>query len=1287
MEAVPHLAQRVSPTSLLGYLNFSDGRADPRFQRALNDAFAFLSDQGDPAPWSTLRNWLIQRCDELEKAGNAAFRETTQVRAIVPLAFDRVLAAYREHHTDLLAHLSDATVFNSFFLARVCEAVLAQAAPWDETSRIVAGAIQKLNDFAGHRPIAVLETRPQTEYYPHEKVRPIPLYIQGVGPAYGPYRELVERAVEILSKTDNDILADASFNPDHLEELALDPRAYDFAHPANRRANYMFGEWDPHCIDNHGSYRRFVVRQVVLDALLDHVQKTTPKTPGGQRAVLFEASAVLAGTMLMASGISGDGPEMHDSTAKLGNLLPKNARLRDSFYTRLVETVSGADGERLRSEAAKLKQPFGGIRRHLNHVLAKHRAAQLQDRKLALLFAELGFSEASRERAARIPTASARFLSEIHLRQTTAKLAIAREDRHTAFNLLPEIEDLLERGIDCGALADPWNILGFQGMYPLFQAREDSIPDPRIEELIEAVSRQFDVYARLLAVSASAGDTQMPESLVRSMKRLATWWDRFATSDVSDIPRLNGAERAEAALHVAKALAKWSVEFGKPREQSSALAAASKSQLQFWRSRREGFSSPAAFAQVIEALLRQKEWHAAMALIMTWLSEAETIPLEDSSVSFHLLVDSWLNGVIASRSGDDRTHLLIRFFELLEANADAFWQVPDPPFGAKTDTGDKESRYESAYEEMSYEDSTDDGEEGSVIGGGSDDGFSLEEEARPVEHRLEFLETVAKLWRKALPAIELSLEDSGPETEALASWLETARTWQRELLRFIDTIHAIEIPQSPGGLDEVIEFQRRKSYRDQLTDTAIDTCVEVIQAANGIAALIGAEGQGISIHAALATNDRNEVRDALPEMMRSMSETPLLFVPLSDNGDPRQIMQVRSTLSFFEMLFDRLPRLGLIRETYHLVKLAKSMEQNNQPEGRKVSDFERLYHVALRSIVETVLETATTANRGALESVLKKIVDSFLNVWIEHSQGLRLSTLELVTTTREWEQLYSFIREYGGDLFTTETMHLDTIRSILNRTTSGWLQAMAEQDSSEGIGATLLADIEKGAIERKEAARLLEIALQSVAENYDAYREYDATSTLSDYGENLHIFLQCARLRVGYMRFAWRMRPVMVAHEVLCRKGQDAWAEHWREQITDSMKTRCDQLLRDLDALEAEHGLRLQTIRDRLEERFLQPFLLDRLCALVEPAAKEIAQGVGEDGPAFQMLEEQLQPLTANPAGAGLETPSWLKRLETEVERVSREDEETTPHAGTVRLTLGDLQRQLKEWERSIDDE
>ena len=54
---------------------------------------------------------------------------------------------------------------------------------------------------------------------------------------------------------------------------------------------------------------------------------------------------------------------------------------------------------------------------------------------------------------------------------------------------------------------------------------------------------------------------------------------------------------------------------------------------------------------------------------------------------------------------------------------------------------------------MTYKDSTDDGEEGSVAGSGEPKGagsrFPLEAEADALEDRLRFLHAVAKLWRLA----------------------------------------------------------------------------------------------------------------------------------------------------------------------------------------------------------------------------------------------------------------------------------------------------------------------------------------------------------------------------------------------------------------------------------------------------------------------------------------------------------------------------------------------------------
>src|SRR3984893_1373581 len=141
------------------------------------------------------------------------------------------------------------------------------------------------------------------------------------------------------------LLNKAYYDPELLDEFAIDPRAYDHAHPLNRRPNQVFGEWDPHHIDNQGRYRRYVSRQITLDALLSRVEERGT-LPGDE--ILFEAAAALAGTMLMATGVSGAGPETHDSSTSLATLLPRIARYRAAFYAALLAKVPGAHGARLR---------------------------------------------------------------------------------------------------------------------------------------------------------------------------------------------------------------------------------------------------------------------------------------------------------------------------------------------------------------------------------------------------------------------------------------------------------------------------------------------------------------------------------------------------------------------------------------------------------------------------------------------------------------------------------------------------------------------------------------------------------------------------------------------------------------------------------------------------------------------------------------------------------------------------------------------------------------------------
>ena len=258
--------------------------------------------------------------------------------------FGKLLPAYRRHHADLLFHQTDRDLFQPFFLARLFEAILLQGPPWEEEERVVTGALNQVNDFVGHRPIAILETRPKGEPYAHERVRPIPLYLRQAGTAWGRYQELVDMALAILKVTDEAILAEAGFERELLDELAVDPRAYDHSHPANRRPNYVFGEWDPHQLDSQGRYQRYVARQITLDALVDWVEQAGEQS---RAHAGLEAAAVLAGTILMATGISGNSPAAYDSTTTLATLMPRIAGYRDAFYASLLNHVGGPHGVKL----------------------------------------------------------------------------------------------------------------------------------------------------------------------------------------------------------------------------------------------------------------------------------------------------------------------------------------------------------------------------------------------------------------------------------------------------------------------------------------------------------------------------------------------------------------------------------------------------------------------------------------------------------------------------------------------------------------------------------------------------------------------------------------------------------------------------------------------------------------------------------------------------------------------------------------------------------------------------
>jgi len=1240
--------------AVLGYLNFSEGRPDPRFQKQLNDIFAQFADAGAARPWEKVQRALTAGLQQLHQQGIAAFRDVQQAEAVARLTFDDVLPAYRSHHADLLSHLADRDLCQPFFLARVFEAVLRQAAPWDEPQRIVQGALKQLNDFVGHRPVATLESRPQGEPNDHERVGPIPLFLHGAGAA-GRYRELIGKSLEILQGTDAALLRDAGFDPSLLDELALDPRAYDFNHPADKRPNYVFGEWDPHRIDGQGRYRRFVLRQITLEALWRRVEN-----PGDleRSEALVEAATVLAGTILMAAGVSGAGPDAHDSSVTLSNLTPRIAKYRDAFYSQCLGRLEEAHGRRLAEEAKLTRQPFGAARQALNQHLAQERALQLQHRRLALFFADLGDAAASRRQLELLQVASARILTQMHVLVAAGRRHIERGQIEPATDCVKDAEGLLHRGIACGALVDPWNILGFQGQYPRFQALEDSVRDHRIGDLTDAVVAIFDLYARLLGEGAP---------LEKSMRRLAQWWDRFATTTVSDVPHVDGGLSAESAEHVGRALRRW-------RDRGAAAG-----DLAFWKEQIDEFRSPRAFATVIEALLTHRDFRGARALLVTWLGQAEQIPLEDNEYSFFRLELRWLLELASSSKvvpAEEAAGQAIKFLAYLEANAEDWWHVPVldvlgtkrefPPTPQTDDDPDGgDSLYWAAYENVTYRDSTDDGVEGEVLDFMPQKGFNLEHEAERLTPRLHFLASLARCWMLAAPLLRPGqAQGENAAAAALGEWLQRAQHNQENLLKLLDTIDGHVIPKPTSAEDAIVEFERRLHIKERLLGAVLEACREHALAigllrsldAPGSSALAGPawEAALLALERHLRQGERAAAKTVLTEFMQQFRAEPLVYTPLAHGGEPRIILRVGLAHAVLGTLVAALPRQGLVRESWQLLRLARAMEAGQSTSGPGVTEFHRPFQACLQAVVEAVLAAALRDNAPAeqIGAGLEKVVEPFLPIWIDHFQTTRLGMLETIRSDDDWRRLAEFIRRYGSDLFTRRFLDPTAMSGVLHRGIPAYLHDLQENaDPLRSI--RLISEVDQPGV-RAAAERWLPLILESLLDNRDVLRDYNQTCTQADFGDRLHLLFDFLRLKTGYERAAWNFRPLHFVHDVLVRRHPPTAAE-WRAQVRQLTNDSAKELIEALSHLEQAHGMRLATVRERLADGFVRPLEMDRLAALVEPAYEQSRADAATEEPGE--LETTAAALAAVPSGVGLDVPAWLVRLEQEFRRLEQAED------------------------------
>lgn len=995
---------------VLGFLNFSSGKIDFKTLAALNRLYARAVPttpfEGLPA-WLQIQQWLQDELARLAES-NPGFANSDQAIATLELVWLSFLPAYLDFHRDLLFHQEPEAIFNGFFLGRAMEAVITQGAPWSEVERIVPAAIAQLNDYVGHRPVAVLEGR-RLEPYSHEWLRPIPIYVSGIGATAGLYEAIVVRCMGILQETDPEILRSASFDLAMLEELALDPRAYDFDHPVNQRPNYHFGQWDPHRIDNSGNYRRFVVQQVTLDALLARVHEAS-ELPRDE--LLTEAAAVLAGTILMASGICGFGPGAFSSTVTLASLLGPIAAYRDQFYEHLLDRMRGSHLERLLEEQKIRRQPFGGARQHLNTHLAKLRASQLEHVQLARLFARMGNAAAAKEQSDIVPVPSARIVSRIDCLITAGDhfLQVGKLDK--AAEISPQVMDLLHRGIQCGAIVDPWNILGFAGNFSRFEGPDASVHDHRIEDLVQLMEYVFAMQSRIWREASAAGRDDLCARIESQLRSAAQWWRQFAAHEVGDLEATDPLETVESAVLVAKALALWHA------------GGASTGDVRFWAPHAELFDSPKAYALVVESLLERDDFVASMALLVHWLGQADRVGLQKGDDSFSDLARRWMQRFEHSlQSGGAAPghdwNVAKKFFDYLEANADHFWSAPEFRLGKRTTGGGQQrspglrsdapssghqsppgdeseihdvegveddeevGRYGAAYEDVVYKDTTDDGIDSDVPEEETGQTASeLLDEANRLNQHLTFLTALAQMWKGAALSRHMRPETSGGDAksharmQAMENWAAQAAFNRRGLLTLMQDVSAFRIPKGGTDHDAMSRYDRQRLIKESLMERVIAAAVETADARRLLLANLGTAGNlnesvksellelpeddriAIEILGNLLYGEQAAVNKSFSRLLTALRSKKLLYIPLARGGDPAQIYSVRLRRRILSHLLVWLPRQGFFYEACHLLETCRFMEHHNPIGPGAVTEFDDLFKLSFVSMVRAVVQNS-----------------------------------------------------------------------------------------------------------------------------------------------------------------------------------------------------------------------------------------------------------------------------------------------------------------------------------------
>ena len=1328
---------------VLGALNFSSGGNDGPLAVGFCDlARALSADAGAEfdavPPWPRVLDALRDRLADL-KRDRPAFRDAAQAEGALG-ALALWPADYRHYHRDLLPDLTDETLSAPLMLAAAADAILSVGPRRGPAA--VRAATLRLNDFVGHRPVPTLTREvhgggDRSEIHPHERHRPVPLWRPDVGSAPGPVAELLDATLDILRATPEEMLDEAEYSVAAMHELALDLRSYDDRHPVFKRTNYLFGEWDPEshgelgALDANdpaaGDYTRFVLRRPALTAMRHWIAGDGGDDPEER---LFDASAALAGTVLMAAAVSGRDPHAHDSASSLMTLLPGIAKLRDRFYDWLIESQTGARAKRLAEITKRTRQPFGHVRQYLNLSLSDLTARQAQGRAVATQYARLGQADEARAEAERNPSAAGRLEAKVECALVEGFAAAVDPDGRTAeaAERWDGAADLIRRGIACGLLPDPWTILGYQGQYPLFRAREDSLPDPRLETLLNLVSEtlrlggevRIESAARGVSVDAKAEEGGAGGGFNARLERFADWWDRFATSTVSDLPSVQGSAAVESAARVAGVLGEWHA------------AGGADAGLGFWAKRLDELDRGASLARAADLLLRTGRPAEANGLLFYWVGETERFGVgEGGGTVFHLLRRG-LRQQLADEvdGGEDPAGPAAKFFERLEPNTDHLTlEIPEgaAPRGSLLIGGgdgddDDGDEFASAYEGMTYKDSTDDGVEGDLLDGppGPDDlDATLPELVRAWDAPIRYREAVAALWRETLAVVPTPDVRTVPD-ETAAQFTRVLGTWAAEMARLRDELRdaAAAVHERPVGdatgdeienmlRDERLQVRHRLVHRLVGASGELSLAVRLAQARLSPRPDEDAHEFDRGAHrllAAVLRRDRRAAVRAFGPFAAKVRRRKLLYVPPDRGGSPAHAARSRGDWRLLDFLAAELPRLGLVSQTHRLLAGVLHAERGSRVGGPVVTEFDRLFRRGLAASAKAAVRATApperrpsqrhfrltpdpreTGRRSSYERpgesrvrTLSRLVRPFHALWLAHSRTLRLSIAESLRDPALRQDLKKFISRYGKDLLHARNLTLGHVRMVLHTGVGPYLDALEKHE--DPLKKNRLADdLRAGRIDRDRAEKLLSTILQVVVEKVDRWIEYNSLTTRSDYGERFYCLLDFLRVEVDYDRVEWNRVPQAVVFRTLARGGELDLADRWLRMVKRETRRRAESFLQRLWEREEQYGVRLPGVRDKLEERLVGSLIRERLYALVEPA---LHGGHGRPPRVwFEELADEVDRLRERERPSGPEPPEWLEGLEEEITRRKRTASDPA-RLPAVPLSYGELAGQLRRLNR-----